>query len=148
MTDGTVLVVASTPDRRRPPKNWDKPVAAAYFRALGASQKVAARAAGVGERTLRDWESCSWWPEVQREALARWHVNIGAEARRSLLRAVKDDGKLALDVLERLDPRLAKKELPVSRVQEMLTDTIRAIREELDEPAAERVLARIRPIWR
>lgn len=149
MTDGSAAVVlAELPDPIGRPQDWDKAVSAAYFRALGASQKVAARAAGCGERTLRDWEACSWWPDAHAEAVVRWRSDLTAEARRSLLRAIKRDGKLALDVLERLDRTLARKELPVSRVQEMLGETIRAIRDELDEATAERVLARIRGIWR
>lgn len=149
MSDGTALVVASKPDTVAAPQNWDKAVSAAYFRALGASQEDAAKAAGIGERTLTRWEKAAWWPRAHAEAVARWHVDLGAAARKSLLDAIKaGDGKLGLDVLERLDRTLAKKELPVNRVQEMLSETIRAIREELPEADADRVLARIRPIWR
>lgn len=146
--DETVaVVVAERVDPIGRPLDWDKAVSAAYFRALGASQKVAARAAGCGDRTIRDWEACSWWPDAVREAHERWRTNLGAEARRSLLRAVQRDGDLALKALERLDPRMSLKELSVSRVREMLAETIRAIRDELPEAEAERVLARIRPIW-
>lgn len=142
------MVVAEQADPIGRPLDWDKAVSAAYFRALGASQKVAARAAGCGERSIRDWESCSWWPDAVREAHERWRTNLGAEARRSLLRAVQRDGDLALKALERLDPRMSAKELTVGRVQEMLGETVRILREELPPELADRVLARIRGVWR
>lgn len=149
MSEGVALEVALDPDEVDGPADRDKAVSAAYLRSLGGTQEVAARGAGVGMRTLRRWESCSWWPEIQREALERWHGDLSAAARRQLLKAIKaGDGKLALDVLERTDPRLSKKEVPVARIQEMLGETVRIIREELDEATASRVLARVRAVWR
>lgn len=150
MSDGTAIVVASGDSQVvDAPADWDKAVSAAYFRALGSSQAAAAEAAGVSERSLRAWEKSPWWPRAHAEAVDRWRVDLSAAARKSLLDAIKGgDGKLGLDVLERLDRTLAKKELPVNRVQEMLAETIKAIRDELDEATAERVLGRIRGIWR
>lgn len=130
------------------PMNWDKAVSAAYFRALGLSQAAAAEAARVGERTIARWEGCSWWADATAEAIDRWHTDLSAASRKSLLDAVKDDGDLALKVQERLNPRLSPKELNVARVQEALAETIRIIREELPEELAARVLGRVREVWR
>lgn len=148
MSKTATAVVAVEVQTSGRPQDWDKAVSVAYFRALNATQKVAARAAGCGLRTVQLWEASDWWPQAQQEAIQRWRTNLSAESRRSLLRAVQKDGDLALKALERLDPAMSAKELTLGRVQEMLGETIRAIREELDEAAAERVLARIRPIWR
>ena len=89
------------------PRNRDKAVSAALLRLLGASQVEAAKAAGVGERTLRGWEACSWWAEVLADASRRWLDGLAAKARVGLEGAVADDGRLALSVLERLEPALA-----------------------------------------
>lgn len=130
------------------PQDWDKAVSAAYFRALGATQAASAEAAGVSERTLRAWENSAWWPQATREAVERWHTDLSAASRKSLLDAVKTDGDLALKVQERLNPRLSSKEITVARVQALLTETVRVIREELDEETATRVLQRVREVWR
>ena len=89
------------------PRDWDKAVSVAYLRLVGETQEQAAAGAGVGERTLRDWEKCSWWKDALEEASARWLNNLTAHARGGLLAAVKADGPLALKVIERTDPRLA-----------------------------------------
>lgn len=142
------LELAGDGDEVSRPHEWDKAVAAAYFRALGATQAAAAEAAGIGERTLARWETCSWWDEAMRQAVERWRTDLSAASRKSLLDAVKSDGDLALKALERLDPRMSSKELTVGRVQEMLGETVRIIREELAPADAERVLARLKGVWR
>lgn len=143
------VALAGEGDEVSRPQDWAKAVSAAYFRALGATVAAAAEAAGVGERTLFRWETCSWWPDAHREAVERWHVDLSAASRAALLGAIKGgDGDLALKVQERLNPRLSAKELSVSRVQEMLAETVRILREELDEATASRVLARVRGVWR
>lgn len=131
------------------PHDWDKAVAAAYIRAIGGTQAIAAASAGCGERTLARWERCSWWPEAHRQAVERWRGELSSASRASLLAAVKaGDGDLALKALERLDPRMSSKELTVGRVSEMLSETVRIVREELEAEAAERVLRRVREVWR
>lgn len=130
------------------PSDRDKAVSVAYFRALGATQEAAAEAAGVSERTVRAWEASPWWPDAHREAVERWRTDLSAASRKSLLDAVKSDGDLALKALERLDPRMSTKEITLARVQQMLGETVRIIREELGEEDAARVLSRVRGVWR
>lgn len=89
------------------PRDRDQALSCAYLRHLGASQEEASKATGISARTLSRWESCSWWRDVQREAADRWLAGLAARARRGLERAVEEDGRLALSVLERLDVALA-----------------------------------------
>lgn len=103
------LLPARRKDVPAKPQNWGKAVAAAYFRIQGAPQKVAAEAAGVGERTLEGWEKSDWWPEAKREADARFMGRLTEVSRRTLFQAIKKHGRadLALSVLERVHPALA-----------------------------------------
>ena len=94
-------------DPVRAPRHRDLALGVAHLRQLGCSQSEAAKATGVTTRTVGRWEACSWWPDVQREAAERWLVGLAARARRGLEGAVSEDGRLALRVLERLDPALA-----------------------------------------
>ena len=80
----------------------------AYLRLVGLTQEKAAKAAGIGERTLRRYELCEWWPEACREAVDRWMHQLEIEARSTVMRAVKEgDVATAWKVLERIDRRLA-----------------------------------------
>lgn len=80
----------------------------AYLRMIGHTQEEAARGAGVGERTIRDWEACSWWPEVQAKARRRWLNDLLDASRATLLKSVRKGGFTeALTVLEKLDPEFA-----------------------------------------
>jgi hypothetical protein len=54
------------------PNDWDICVAAAYLRLIGLSQEKAAEGAGCGERSIQDWEKCSWWDKAVQEAKGRW----------------------------------------------------------------------------
>ena len=89
------------------PNDREKAISAAFLRHVGATQVDAASAAGVDRRTLQRWEQSSWWPDVQRDAADRWLSGLAAQCRRGLEAAVEDDGRLALSVLERLEPALA-----------------------------------------
>jgi len=89
------------------PRDREKALSAALLRHLGATQVEAANATGVDPRTLGRWEACSWWPAVAREAADRWLAGLAAKARKGLEGAVETDGRLALSVLERLEPALA-----------------------------------------
>lgn len=97
---------------RRPQKRQrdvDKIVSAAYLRMLGSTQAQAAKAVGRSPRTLRRWESASSWAAAREEARRRWLAGLTDAARRTLLDSVRqgEDGRLALAVLERLEPELA-----------------------------------------
>ena len=87
------------------PKNRDKALSAAYLRIIGCSQEEAATGAGCGQRTLRRWEGCSWWSEIQLEAEVRWLSGLMSKARGTLLRDM--DANIALKILERRVPELA-----------------------------------------
>ncbi len=90
------------------PRDREVALSCAYIRLLGSSQLEAAKTAGVDPRTLGRWESCSWWPDVQREAADRWLAGAIGKARKALLAALdQPDGPLALKVLERVVPELA-----------------------------------------
>ena len=94
-------------DPIKAPRNREAAMSVAYLRLLGASLSEAAKATNVSARTVGRWESCSWWPDVQREAAERWLEGLTARARRGLEGAVLEDGRLALQVLERIEPALA-----------------------------------------
>ncbi len=107
MTPNADLLMLEANDPVRAPRNREVAVSVAYLRLQGATQAEAAGATNVDPRTVVRWESCSWWPEVQREASARWLEGLAAAARRGLGAAVSENGALALRVLERLEPALA-----------------------------------------
>ena len=92
----------------RPPY-WEKLVLACYLRSLGSTQVQAAAAIGRRVRAVRGWEAQTvLWQRGLDAARARWLGEITALAKRRLLQAMMTaDGKLALDLLERLDPALA-----------------------------------------
>ena len=95
------------------PRDRERALSAGYLRLLGHTQAEAANAAGVDARTLGRWESCSWWRGIQSEAADRWLAGAVGMARRALLRALEaPDGRLALQVLERIVPELR----PLERV--------------------------------
>ena len=100
-------------DRIGRPQNRDKALSVAYLRLLGGSQAEVASAVGCHASTVLRWEQCEWWAEVRREAAARWLEGLTARARRGLETAVTTDGRLALQVLERLVPELAAPRLTV-----------------------------------
>ena len=77
------------------PQNWDKAVAAAYLRAIGASQEQAAESAGLSPETLGGYEHSPWWPDAQREAHGRWLLGATQLARRGILAALKDEREYA-----------------------------------------------------
>lgn len=87
------------------PADHDKALSVAYLRMLDATQPEAAAAAGCSERTVRNWEASSWWPEIQREAEEKWLSGIVAQARK--LFEDEMDLSHAFKVLERRVPGLA-----------------------------------------
>ena len=52
----------------RTPRDWDKAVSVGYLRLRNESQPDAAKAANIGERTVRRWEKCDWWAQACLEA--------------------------------------------------------------------------------
>ena len=94
--------------RPRRPSHWDKMVAAAYLRIMGATQKEAAVSVGRSERTIRDWETDrDTWAEARAEAADRWLCDVIDAARNSVLTGAKRDPDMGFRILERVDPRLA-----------------------------------------
>ena len=90
------------------PQNWDKAVSVSYLRLIGLTQKKAAKAAGMGERTLRRFELSEWWPDACGEAVDRWMQQLAIECRTTIMAAVKaGDVVTAVKMLERIDNRLA-----------------------------------------
>ena len=71
------------------PQNWDKAVSVSYLRLIGLTQKKAAKAAGMGERTLRRFELSEWWPDACGEAVDRWMQQLAIECRTTIMAAVK-----------------------------------------------------------
>lgn len=94
------------------PRDWDKCVSVAYLLAIGSNVKAAARAAGVGERTVHRWRTCSWWPQAEVEARRRWLNDASNKARGVVLRAIDSgDVTTAWKLLERTEPSLQAKAL-------------------------------------
>ena len=108
------------------PHAWSKAVAAASLRALGATQEEAAKGAGVSVRTIRLWESCSWWARATAEAIDENCALIKAFAMRALLEAVRkgDDVRAATWALERLDPKRFGAKVDVTSGGERLAVTV------------------------
>jgi hypothetical protein len=71
---------------------------------LGSVEK-AAEAVGIAERTGWKWKASEWWPEIRQEADEAYLPELQETARTTLYQRVKEDGTLALRVLERLDTR-------------------------------------------
>ena len=94
------------------PQDWDKAVSVAYLRLRNDSQKDAAKAAGIGQRTVRRWENSEWWPKACFEASSRWLHGLLYVSQQTLYAAIsgkstKGDANLALKVAERRIPELA-----------------------------------------
>ena len=99
----------------------EKMVSAAYLRLLGHTQEDVATSVGVSPRTVWTWENeRADWPEMVELARSRWLSGLAGTARDTLHKAIRDvgNGKLALDVIERLDPAL----LPARMRHEIVGD--------------------------
>lgn len=91
MADGHAPDAPAAPnDPVKRPQNWDIVVAAAYLRLKGESQAASAEGAGCSERSIVEWEKCSWWADAEREAQGRWLRGVDAKARAALERAFSD----------------------------------------------------------
>ena len=97
------------------PSNWDKRMSVGFLRILGATQREAANAVGISERTVRTWEHEASWPDAIAEARSRWLDAAGDRARRALWVGLgANDQASARWVLERVEPALAA---PVQRTE-------------------------------
>lgn len=101
---------AGSEEFQKRPKHWPNMVRAALFRSLKYTQAEAAEAAGRSERTIRDWENSTLWPEALREAEDVYLVDLKHAAMRSVLKAAGRNADLGFKVLERLMPALAPKQ--------------------------------------
>ena len=89
---------------------WDAIISYAYLRILGETQKTAAEAAGIGERSGREYEVQTWWPDAVDEAERRWLNGMRAKARRSIQKKVEEsDWQATRFTLENLDPNFQKR---------------------------------------
>jgi hypothetical protein len=80
--------MAESTDPVQGPMDREKALSAAYLRLTGCTQAEAASAAGVGERTLRTWETCSWWGEIKAEASGRWLDGLRTKTRKAIERLI------------------------------------------------------------
>ena len=101
--------------------SWDKWLLAAYFRQVGLSQLRVSKLVGTSKSTIEKWEHTpDKWVRACNEARVKWLEGITIDARMALAEELKDKsnkgrGRLALDLLERVDPDLA----PATRRIEM-----------------------------
>jgi hypothetical protein len=107
---------AGFPQGTPAPRSFEKQVAAAYLRMLGATQKAAGAAVGRSERTLQAWEADTLtWERARAAARRRWLGELMDASRKTLLETIRaGDGDLAMKVLERVDGALVP---PTQRLQ-------------------------------
>jgi hypothetical protein len=107
---------AGFPQGTPAPRSFEKQVAAAYLRMLGATQKAAGVAVGRSERTLQAWEADTLtWERARAAARRRWLGELMDASRKTLLETIRaGDGDLAMKVLERVDGALVP---PTQRLQ-------------------------------
>lgn len=101
---------ADDTDLIKRPQNWPRTVRAAGYIYLGFTQKQAANAAGVSERSIRDWKKCSWWADAIDEFRAGpLYEELQQIAMLRLFQAMakEKDTATAKWLLERADPRLS-----------------------------------------
>jgi len=88
------------------PRSRKTAVKAAGMVLVGMSYKEAAEAAGIGERTLRVYRQCDWWPGVVEDARERYVMGPALSlAYAGMLEALDAGDSLMIRfALERLDP--------------------------------------------
>jgi hypothetical protein len=124
------------------PQDWGKAVSVAFLWLVIGTQKGAAEAAGIGERTMNRWVISPWWPDACAEAKQRWLSHLTLESMRTLIRKVSEgDADKAWDVLQQFDDdfRPRPKEVRVlgvlAFVEQLADETVRHI---MGMPEAER----------
>ncbi len=90
-----------------PPDDFDAAVKVARDRLLGATVKEAAKEHGIAESMVRSWEKRAWFGLAQETARKEWFGGLTGKSLKSIEAHVEKDGKLALQVAERLVPELA-----------------------------------------
>lgn len=90
-----------------PPEDFEKAVLVARDRLLGATVKECATQHGLKESEIRTWEKRAWWGAAQDRARKDWFSGLAGKSLQSLEKHVEKDGKLALQIAERLVPELA-----------------------------------------
>ena len=109
-------------DPVRTPQKMDVVVAACVLRMHGLTQAEAADKVGMSERSLRKYESCSWWPQVQEYAYDEELDATRIAARAAFHRLLKaDDGPTVRFALERLIAEFAP---PATRANVMSDVTV------------------------
>ncbi len=101
---------AEKKDPVKRPRNWDKAVSVAYLRMLGASQEVSSKEAGCAQRSVVDWERCSWWKDAQAEARDRWMQGGDSLAMRAIYKGLAnpdDSAQMSRWWADRRIPELA-----------------------------------------
>lgn len=76
-------------------------------RLLGATVKECATQHGIKEATIKGYEKKAWWGLAQDRARKEWFSGLTGKSLQSLEKHVEKDGKLALQIAERLVPELA-----------------------------------------
>ena len=96
-------------DETTQPRDFEKWILAAYLRFLGEPLERVARVVQRTRKTIYSWrQQEAWWNEAKRIAEDRWLDEVRDQARAAVYQQVlAGDGKMGLDLLERLDPRLA-----------------------------------------
>jgi len=112
------------------PHDWEKATSGAYLRLLGHTQQDVADTIGVSRQQFCKWEQSDFWADAVSEAKDRWLAGLAAKARQSVELAVPDDARLAMTVLERLEPALNPKatmELVGSETQPVRIEVTRKV---------------------
>lgn len=91
------------------PRDPELATSAAYLRLTGHTQQEAADAIGVDRVTVARWEASEWWAEYSTIARERWLAGMAAKSRRIVEDGMETDPRLAMTVLERLEPALNPK---------------------------------------
>ncbi len=67
----------------------------------------AAKEHGISVNAIRTWQKREWWGLAQEQARKEWFGGLTGKSLKSIEAHVEKDGKLALQVAERLVPELA-----------------------------------------
>ena len=128
MTDDAETAAENDPVKK--PQDRDLCVSAAYLRLIGLSQEKAAEGAGCSERSIQDWEHCSWWPDVVEEARKRWLDKVTRLARGGIVESLESKeggvkGTMARYVADRAVPEMKPPRLGVEgRLEVPLTGQV------------------------